>query len=257
MSGMSILGDNMRALREARGWSEKRLAAEASRSLPKGETISQQTIGHIETGKTRRPGHITEIAEALDKTPKELRSHILVIGPATLQKEKQPLDLPPAQGRAIVDNDPLATPGGAANQGEPPPSWGQKDLPIMGSRMCGEDGVFEFNGKVLGRSARPDQLEGVDNAYCVYAVDDSMKPMYRHGYILYVNPIVPPKNEDGVLVQLTPKTQGEPPRALVKQFVSQDNNKLVLKQLHPTEEKITIPRGEVLTVHVIILSGPR
>lgn len=253
MPGMTILGDNIRALRESREWSQERLAAEASRL---GVKVSQQTVQAIEKGLNERSGKLPEIADVLGRTIKELRSHILDIDSAASPKvDSHPAQISPHANDRERDAA-RGLPGGRTDQGEQrPPFLGRKDLPILGSAMCGDDGSFEFNqGEPLGYVQRPFQLEGVKGAYSVYAVDSSMEPRYFHAEILYVNPTRPVTKNCFVCVQLKPTNEGDPPRALVKQFLRRDNNKVVLHQFNPKKD-ITIPADEIVAMHRILLGG--
>jgi phage repressor protein C with HTH and peptisase S24 domain len=51
-----------------------------------------------------------------------------------------------------------------------------QDVPILGGGACGEDGLFELNGQILGFARRPPMLVGVKDVYALYVYGDSMVP---------------------------------------------------------------------------------
>ena len=72
-----------------------------------------------------------------------------------------------------------------------------------------------------------------------------MEPRYTQGWLLHVNPFKPPVRGRDVVVYK--KNQ----EVLIKQFVSFNDDMLVLRQLNP-EETLRIPRGEVVEFHLVV-----
>jgi transcriptional regulator with XRE-family HTH domain len=63
------VGDRVRTLREARGWSQGQLLLRAQRHLGAGETLSRVTLSRLENGHRRpRSGILAAIAAALGVT---------------------------------------------------------------------------------------------------------------------------------------------------------------------------------------------
>lgn len=133
---------------------------------------------------------------------------------------------------------------------------GARDLPVMGTAVAGSDGLFVMNGEAHDYIERPPSLQGVASAYAVYVADTSMVPRYFPGETLHVHPgrAVTRGDDTFVVVQLRPDTEGEAPRALVKQFLRQTADTLVLKQYNP-ETELAFPLSRVESVHLIIWSG--
>lgn len=71
---------------------------------------------------------------------------------------------------------------------------------------------------------------GVENAFAVYAIGDSMEPRFYAGEVLYVNPNRPLSRGCFVVIELR-DGQG-----LVKQFLRQDDNAITLCQFNPAKE---------------------
>ena len=84
--------------------------------------------------------------------------------------------------------------------------------------------------------------------YACYVVGTSMEPRFQQGEIVYVSPGRPAKQGDDVIVQMK---KDEESTAIVKRFVTMDNEKITLHQLNP-DSQITIDKSEITAVHVII-----
>lgn len=140
------------------------------------------------------------------------------------------------------------------------PAQGARDLPVMGTAIGGSAGqpagMFLMNGEIHDYVERPPSLHGVASAYAVYVSDTSMVPRYYPGETLHVHPgrAVVRGEDTFVVVQLRPDTEGEPPRALVKQFSRQTADTLYLKQFNPASE-LAFPRDQVESLHLIIWAG--
>lgn len=148
------------------------------------------------------------------------------------------------------------------------PGMGTRDLPVLGTAVGGSvggpgggtpeayDGLFLMNGEILDYIERPPSLRGVASAYAVYVSDTSMVPRYFPGETLHVHPgrAVVRGDDTFVVVQLRPDTEGEPPRALVKQFVRQTADTLYLAQFNPATE-LEFPLDQVESLHLIIWAG--
>jgi phage repressor protein C with HTH and peptisase S24 domain len=141
-----------------------------------------------------------------------------------------------------------------------PPGGGMRDLPVMGTALGGStrqsDGMFLMNGEIQDYIERPPSLRGVASAYAVYVADTSMVPRYFPGETLHVHPgrAVVRGDDTFVVVQLRPDAEGEPPRALVKQFARQTADTLYLKQFNPATE-LAFPLEQVASLHLVIWAG--
>lgn len=133
---------------------------------------------------------------------------------------------------------------------------GMRDLPVMGTVVAGSDGMFLMNGQVHDYIERPPSLQGVTSAYTVYFADTSMVPRYFLGETLHVHPgsAITPGDDTFVVVQIRPEADGEAPRALVKRFLRQSADMLVLEQFNPQRE-LLFPLAEVESLHLIIWAG--
>ena len=215
--------------------------------------------GLLKSGKTQRG-----LAAALGVDPsaisrllagtRQLRVAELPVVAAYLDSPIPP-DLSPDTGRAP---DPRGNAPVRAATTNP------RDLPVLGTAVGGSaggspdghDGMFLMNGEILDYIERPPSLRGVASAYAVYVADTSMVPRYFPGETLHVHPgrAVVRGDDTFVVVQLRPDTDGEPPRALVKQFVRQTADALHLRQFNPARE-LVFPLAQVESLHLIIWAG--
>ncbi|MEK9900096.1 MAG: S24 family peptidase [Rhodospirillaceae bacterium] len=135
-----------------------------------------------------------------------------------------------------------------------------RDLPVLGTALGGSadapDGMFVMNGEIQDYVERPPSLRGVTSAYAVYVADTSMVPRYFPGETLHVHPgrAVVRGEDTFVVVQLRAASTGEPPRALVKQYLRQTADSLYLRQFNPATE-LVFPMDRVESLHLIIWAG--
>lgn len=113
-----------------------------------------------------------------------------------------------------------------------------KDVRILGSASCGEDGLFEFNGDVQDFARRPPSIAGAPGVFALYIDGNSMFPWRKHGDLVYIHPGAPIRINDYVLVEMHPESEGGGRRAYIKSLVRRTADKLTLKQYNPEEEKI-------------------
>jgi phage repressor protein C with HTH and peptisase S24 domain len=130
-----------------------------------------------------------------------------------------------------------------------------RDLPVYGTAIGGNEtlGAFEFNvGDTIDHIRRPPRLQGVKNAFAVFAVGESMLPRIRPGGPAIVHPGVAPAPGDDVLVELKPESEGAPHAALIKRLVSRTETRLRLQQFNPPDDNIIVPMKRVLRLYRIV-----
>lgn len=178
--------------------------------------------------------------QTLSEEAREQLAPILGVKPDDLRGQRRPPGdpLPPPNARIVGPVD-LIGPG--------------ERIPVLGQAVGGIDGRFIFNGETMAEVYAPSALWGVRNAYAVYVSGDSMEPRYFAGETIYVNPHIPARQGDFVVVQVVEEPE-EAPTGYIKQFVSINNDKLRLRQFNPAKD-MHFPRERVVSVHKIVGSG--
>ncbi len=155
----------------------------------------------------------------------------------------------PAQVMALAGIAPPAPDGAQKLQAQPIAARSsRKDQPILGAAMGGGRGYFFNDGAPKDYALRPPSLTGAANAFAVYVYGDSMEPRYLQGEIVHVNPNRPLTSGCFVVVELTDG------RGMIKQFVKQDDKRVVLRQFKP-EQQLVISRAEIARICRIVGSA--
>lgn len=128
-----------------------------------------------------------------------------------------------------------------------PVAAGQRDLPILGRAQAGPGGalILADGERPVDWFFRPAELEGVEGAFAIYAVGDSMAPRYNEGDLLLIHPALPPRKGRSVVVV---KISDE---ALIKDFVRWNETEIVLRQHNPPAE-IVLPREQIRAVYRVV-----
>ncbi len=236
------LGQRIQHRRTALGLSQAGLAADLG--------VGQSTVAKWERGpNTPRSSTLPRLAARLGVSVAWLVSG-------------QDLALPPgaaAEPLAAASADSVAEAARPDNVPEAalmirrPVSRGERNLPVFGVAVGGDDAWFEFNGQVHEYVERPAQLESVHNGYALYVLGDSMEPRYLEGEIIYVNPNRPVTAGSFVAVEFKSADEG-PGKGMIKQFVKRTPTKLVLRQLNP-EKTLDFAIDAVKHCHRIVQSG--
>lgn len=230
------MANNLRALREAKGFTQEGLAAEM------GTTRSQ--LIKLERGERQlTPKWIERAAAALGVTLGALIEEGEAPSAPVMPKPQQP--------RTI--NAPTPQPDASYPM---PVEFPRRRLPVFGHAAGGleQDGKFILNGMKVADVLCPPELEHVKDAFAVYMHGDSMRPAFRPGDTLYIDPSRPVSAGDEVLIQIK-GNEDEPPYGYVKEFMRKNAKELVLLQHNPPEgeEKIiTFPADRVMTVHKVV-----
>lgn len=152
---------------------------------------------------------------------------------------------------APLEEEPLEANVGGVREG-PRSLSGSRNVPIVGTIYCGDDGLFEIHGdEIIGYAKRFPRLIGMRNVYVVYVAGDSMSPWREPGDMAYVNPNQPPRLLDYVIVQLKLREDGKVPIAYLKRLVGRTSVKLHLLQYNPRKE-IEIAIAKVVSIHRVM-----
>ncbi|HVJ44654.1 MAG TPA: S24 family peptidase [Dongiaceae bacterium] len=118
------------------------------------------------------------------------------------------------------------------------------DLPVFGSVKGSFDGAeIDYQNPVM-YVERPARLAGVEKAAGLLVAFESMLPRFRPGETVILDPRLPARAGDDVVVELQDHL------AIVKQFVRKTDTYVELLQLNP-EQSVKIDRAKVVGIYKI------
>lgn len=193
LKGM-ILKDEIIRLREAKGWEQSDLARMAG--------IRQQTLSLIEVGQTKSSSFIGPIADALGVPVNQIDTSFSGLAPRATQRKH--------------NTEMLA--GGI-----------ERSFPIYAAAEGG-DGAIILSWDAIEYITAPPGLEHVRGAYGMYIVGESMEPRYERGEKVWVNPNIPPRPGNDVLIF---KSRDGETQALVKRLARTTSTDWHVSQFNP------------------------
>lgn len=110
------------------------------------------------------------------------------------------------------------------------------DIPVMGTVIGGNGGTFVYEGGVVDYVRR---LPGVAKAKGIFAlrvVGESMVPAYKEGALIVLNPHLPPRIGDDIVIEFAPNEAGEHVQGCLKQLVKRTASKIIVRQYNPPKE---------------------
>lgn len=224
---MTSLGARLKRARDSAGLSQSALARAIG--------VKPQSIQAIESGRVRRSAYVAEMARVLGVSAVWLAEGR---GPMKNGRDGRP------QGQPIEQAEEPSKEAVVTGYLEP---RDHKDLiPVLAVARGGEDQEMFVDDGPIDYIPRPAVLKGVQRAYAMQIVGDSMVPMYRPGLTVHVNPFRRPAPGRGVVVWKTNKA------ILVKEFVRRTPEFLVLLEYCPERREIVIPVADVMEVHTIV-----
>ncbi len=227
----TTLAARVKEARESLGMSQPELAERVG--------MSQQGIGAIEAGRSKRPTKLRELARALQ------RSEAWLLGEDD------------GASATVGATIPAGAPKPSPNSSYPPvfyPFSGRR-VPVLGLAAGAPNGRFIMNGQELGTVFCPPILDGIDGAYAVYIHGTSMEPKFEAGETAWIHPYMPVRRGDYVVAQIGSEDEGGELEGYVKQFISKTSRELTLRQFNPGEgetELMTFPAERVFSVHKIV-----
>lgn len=221
---MSILGNAIKASRQARGMTQAELGERFG--------ISKAAVAMWESGKNipdqRKMAELTRV-----------------------------LDLDPAVAIGLHDEEPLPPANVREAPGVPrPPSRQEmpKDVPVLGT-VSGGDATnpadFELNGQIVDYVRRPPRLIGRTDVFAAYVQGNSVSPWREPGQLIYLEGARPPKPMDYVLVELKPHNGDDVRPALVKRLLAVTPTRVRLRQYTPAKD-FEVDRRRILRIFRVL-----
>lgn len=206
----------VREAREARGWTQSRLAKEAA--------TNQQTIGKIENAKTVQSSLLPKLANILNIDLQRLIPDIAPNGSATGPKTLIP---------------------------ERDIRGGVEDLPVHAAAEGGP-GEIIVDSSPFAWVLRPAPLANVVKAYGIVIIGESMLPEFEPGDIALLNPHLPPVG--GHTYVFYAERDGEA-RATIKRLVRASESLWHVRQWNPPKGQkadFTLSRKEWGKCHRVV-----
>lgn len=119
--------------------------------------------------------------------------------------------------------------------GEIPRHSGPRDVELLGVVAAGDDGDFEFNGKVADYRARPKGLIGRPGVFALEIISDSMYPAYRKNDPIFCDRSEPQIGDD-VVIETFPENGAKVGKAFVKRLIRRTKSEIVVEQFNPRKE---------------------
>ncbi len=132
---------------------------------------------------------------------------------------------------------------------------GPRDVPVLGAAEAhnGEHlpGMFAIDtGQPVDWVRRPPRWANRRDLYALYVIGDSMEPRYHAGDLIFVDPRLPARHLDPVVVQLRGETD-DTVGAIIKVLLRRDDTTIVLRQYHP-DTLIEVPTARGSAVHRVL-----
>lgn len=210
LKGM-IRAEEIVRLREALGWDQAELARRAG--------MKQQALSLIETGKTKSSRFIGAIAEVLRVPVSQIDTSFNEINTSSRGN----------RGGEMLQSGTV-----------------EKYFPYFAAAEGG-DGAIILSWDAIEYSVAPPGLERVRDAYGMYIVGESMEPRYERGEKVWVNPNIPPRPGNDVLIFQS--RDGET-KALVKRLVKITSTEWHVSQFNPYRT-FKLPKSSWGHCHVI------
>lgn len=118
----------------------------------------------------------------------------------------------------------------------------------------GGEGTIATAWEVTSYTDRPRHLYGVKNAYGAYIVGDSMEPAFQRGNRVLVDPNIPPRPDDDVL--LFKDDIGQATTGLIKRMVRASGDHWHVAQFNPAK-KLDLAKAIWRYCHVVVARYPR
>ena len=126
-----------------------------------------------------------------------------------------------------------------------------RNLPVLGTvRGAVASNGFQLRDETVDYVGRPPALLGVDDAYALYVVGDSMSPLHRPGDICCVHPGRPCQPGDSIIIQVK-NGPTAPIEAYIKILVEETKDWIVTRQLNPSAE-MRFKRSTLVNMHHVM-----
>lgn len=124
------------------------------------------------------------------------------------------------------------------------------DVPVLGTTLGGRESDLVILDEPIDFVRRMPGIIRKTKVYALFVQGDSMADWAQSGDLIYVDPTVPPRIGDYVVIQMKEHPEGGT-RAFVKRLLARTPTKLRVLQLNPRKE-IEFPAEHVDKVHKVL-----
>lgn len=218
---MRIAGAEIRARRDELGLSQAALGAMIG--------TTQQTIDRIERGESRHSRFLEAAKTALKLQPLTDHDEQAIYFERRARRQNQREEMEAIAASAL-----------------------SAELPVYTIHMTGDQVVsvepYDF-------IPRPFILGRVRGAYAVIVLQDDMSPALRAGDIAFLNPHIPPRPTNEILLRQAPEFEGDAP-VLLRTLVGSDETSWMVRTWQPAGQEV-LRRAEWPAAHVVVAKYAR
>lgn len=127
----------------------------------------------------------------------------------------------------------------------------ERDVPVYGLAVAGDDADFHTNGSVVDYVRRPLGIQRARNVYAIHVVGTSMSPRFDDGELVYVSSGRPPAIGDYVIIELRPREGEITGRGYLKRLLKRTPTKIVVEQFQPPKT-LEFQLDEIAVLHRVI-----
>lgn len=107
------------------------------------------------------------------------------------------------------------------------------DVPVRGTAVGGESDGFLFENDTIDYVRRPPGIAKTKDVFALYVRGMSMAPRFEEGDLIYLNPHLPARAGDDVVIEFVPSESHEFGEGCLKRLVKKTSTKVIVEQFNP------------------------
>ena len=121
-----------------------------------------------------------------------------------------------------------------------------QQLPVFG--MPTLDGKINITNKFASTTERPDYLKNNQSAYSCFVVGHEMQPRFKHGELIYIDPIKKIKNDDEVIIS----TFEDDEEIAILSCIITETDDHYLCATYQSDDHVKFMKSQIGRVHAIV-----
>lgn len=130
-----------------------------------------------------------------------------------------------------------------------------KDVPVRGTTMGGDDGDFTMNGEIVDSVRRPPGLASNGAAFGLYVIGESMLPRFEPGELVFVNPNRQPTPGCDIVIELLSSVPDTAGPCYIKRLLRVTADHLHVREFHPEVRDFTFEKVRIKNYWRIMTSA--